>query len=126
MLINAVGNDVFKKTVYDKLVTKVNAIPNGHIFVDSQSIQRRNSTWEVGRDFIDFEKRIHVEIMTSIWRGNLNVDSTFKVDEKLMSFPRGFFYVVWMSNRRNCFNAVSFLSFSNIFCCGSLFYANLV
>ena len=44
MLINVVDNDVFKKTVYDKLVTKVNAIPNGHIFVDSQSIRRRNST----------------------------------------------------------------------------------
>ena len=44
MLINLVDNDVFKITVYDKLVTKVNATPNGHIFVNSQSIQRRNST----------------------------------------------------------------------------------
>ena len=44
-------------------------LPNGHIFVDSPSIRRRNSTWKVRRDFIDFERRIHVEIMTSIRRG---------------------------------------------------------
>ena len=43
-------------------------IPNGHIFVDSPSIRRRNSTWKVRRDFIDFERQIHVEIMTLIRR----------------------------------------------------------
>ena len=77
--------------------------PNGHIFVDSPSIWRRNSTWKVRRDFIDFERRIHVEIMTSIRCGNFDVNSIFKIDEILMSFPRGFFCVVSTSNRRNCF-----------------------
>ena len=65
--------------------------PNGYIFVDSPSIRCRNSTRKVRRDFIDFERRIHVEIMTSIRRGNFDVDSTFKVDELSMSSPCGFF-----------------------------------
>ena len=43
--------------------------PNGHIFIDSPSIPRRNSSWKIRRYFIDFERRIHVEIMTSIRRG---------------------------------------------------------
>ena len=43
--------------------------PNGHIFVDSPSIRHRNSTWKVRGNYIDFERRIHVEIMTSIRRG---------------------------------------------------------
>ena len=68
--------------------------PNGHRFVDSPSFQRRNSTWKVRPDFINFETRIHMEIMTSIWRGNFDVDSTFKIDEISMSSPGGFFYVV--------------------------------
>ena len=69
-------------------------LPNGHIFVNSQSIRRRNSTWKVRGNYIDFERRIHVEIMTSIRRGYFDVDSTFKIDEILMSSPRGFLYVV--------------------------------
>ena len=71
---------------------------NGHIFVDSPSIRRQNSTWKVRGNYIDFERRIHVEIMTSIRRGYFDVDSTFKIDEILMSSPRGFFYVVSTSN----------------------------
>ena len=82
---------------------KNNKLPNGHIFVDSPSVRRLTSTWKVRRDLIDFEKRIHVEIMTSIRCGNFNVDPTLKIDEISMIFPRGFFYVVSMSNRRNCF-----------------------
>ena len=39
-----------------------------------------------------------MEIMTSMSRGSFNVDSTFKIDEISMSFPRMFFYVVSMSN----------------------------
>ena len=54
--------------------------PNGHILVDSPSIRRRYSTWKIRQNFIDFERRIHVEIMTSIRRGNFEVDSTFKID----------------------------------------------
>ena len=46
---------------------------------------------------------IQVEIITLIWRGNFNVDSTFKIDKISMSFPRGIFYVVSMSNRLNFF-----------------------
>ena len=43
-----------------------------------------------------------MEIIKSIRRGNFYVDWTFKIDEILMSFPRGFFYAVSMSNRGNC------------------------
>ena len=87
-------------------------LPNGHILVDSPSIRRRNSTWKVRRNYIDFERRIHVEIMTSIRRGNFDVDLTFKIDEISMSSLRGFFYVVSTSNRRNfctrCFHSIIF------------------
>ena len=83
---------------------------NGHIFVDLPSIRRRNSTWNVGRDFINFERRIYVETITSIRRGNFDVDLTFKIDKILMSFPRGFFYVVSTSNQCNfctrCFHSI--------------------
>ena len=84
--------------------------PNGHIFVDSPSIRRRNSTWKVCRDFIDFERRIHLEIMTSIRRGNFRVDSTFKIDEISMSSQREFFYVVstsnWHNFRTHCLHSI--------------------
>ena len=72
--------------------------PNGHIFVDLSSIRRRNSPWKVRQNYIDFERRIYVEIMTSIRCGNFDVDSTFKIDKISMSSPRGFFYVVSTSN----------------------------
>ena len=84
--------------------------PNGHIFVDSPSIRRRNSTWKVLRKHIDFERRIHVEVMISIRRGNFYVDSSFKIDKTSMSVPRGFFYVISTSDRRNfctrCFHCI--------------------
>ena len=70
---------------------------------DTKWTHLRNTTWKVRRDFIDFERRIYVEIMTPTRRRNFSVDSAFKMDEISMSFPRGFFYVVSMSNRRNCF-----------------------
>ena len=83
---------------------------NGHIFVDLPSIRRRNSTWKVHRNYIDFERRIHVEIMTSIRHGNFDVDSTFKIDEISMGSSRGFFYVISTSNRSNfctrCFHCI--------------------
>ena len=86
--------------------------PNGHIFVDSPSTRRRNSTWKVRGNYIDFERRIHVEIMTSIRRGYFDVDSTFKIDEISMNSPRRFFYVFSTSNRRNfcthCFHSIIF------------------
>ena len=75
--------------------------PNGHIFVDSPSIRRRNFTWKVRGNYINFERRIYVEIMKSIRRGHFDVDSTFKIDEISMSSPRGFFYFVLTSNWRN-------------------------
>ena len=46
--------------------------PNGHIFVDSPSIGRQNSTWEVLQDFMDFERWTHVQIITSIWLWSYN------------------------------------------------------
>ena len=85
-------------------------VPNGHILVDSPSIRRRNSTWKVRRNDIDFKRRIHVEIMTSIRSGNFDLDSTFKIDEISMNSLRGFFDVVSTSNRRNfctrCFHCI--------------------
>ena len=86
--------------------------PNGHIFVDSPSIRRRNSTWKVCENYIDFERQIHVEIMTSIRRGNFDMDSTFKIDVISMSSPRRFFCVASTSNRHNfctrCFHSIIF------------------
>ena len=97
---------------FNMCLTIVWALPNGHIFVDSPSIRRRNFTWKVRGNHIEFERRIHVEIMTSIWRGYFDVDSTFKIDEISMSSPRGFFYGVSTSNRRNfctrCFHSIIF------------------
>ena len=85
-------------------------VPSGHILVDSPSIRRRNSTWKVRRNDINFEGGIHMEIMTSIRRENFDLDSTFKIDEILMSFPRGFFNIVLTSNGRNfctrCFHCI--------------------
>ena len=67
-------------------------------------------------NYINFERRINVEIMASIRRGYFDVDSTFKIDEISMSSPRGFFYVVSTSNRRNfctrCFYSIISLTFS--------------
>ena len=86
------------------------ALPDGHIFIDSPSIRRRNSTWKVRGNYIDFERRIHVEIMTSIRHGHSDVDSTFKIDEILMSSSRGFSYVGSTLSRRNfcirCFHSI--------------------
>ena len=89
--------------------------PNGHIFVDSPFTRRQNSTWIVCGNNIDFERRIHVEIMSSIRRRYFNVDSTFKIDEILMNSSREFFYVVSTLNRRNfctrCFHSIIFYHF---------------
>ena len=52
-----------------KLEARACKHPNGRIFVDLPSIRRQNSTWKVRENYIDFERRIHVEIMTSIRRG---------------------------------------------------------
>ena len=99
--------------------------PNGYISVDLPSIRRRNSTWKVRENYIDFERRIHVEIMTSIRRGYFDVDSTFKIDEISMSSPRGFFYVVSMSNRSNfCTRCFHFLTFSALGTYSKLFWFN--
>ena len=89
-------------------------IPNGHIFVDSLSIPRRNSTGKMRRYFIDFERRIHVEIMKSIQRG-----SHFQSHEISMRSPRGFFDAFSTSNRRNFCTRYYFHSV--IFCSRNLF-----
>ena len=103
LVLPKISKSVSTFKVKDGDKNKNNKLPYGHIFVDSPSVRRLTSTWKVRRDLIDFEKRIHVEIMTSIRCGNFNVDPTLKIDEISMIFPRGFFYVVSMSNRRNCF-----------------------
>ena len=108
-----------------KFLKPLRGQPNGHIFVDSPSILRRNSTWKVRENYIDFERRIHVEIMTSIRRGYFDVDSTFKIDEISMSSPRGFFYVISTSNRRNsCTRCFHFLTFSALGIYSKLFWYN--
>ena len=107
------------------LTNSIWSVPNGHIFVDSPSIRRRNSTWKIRGNYIDFERRIHVEIMTSIRRGYFDVDSTFKIDEISMSSPRGFFYVVSASNRRNfCTRCFHFITFSALGTYSKLFWYN--
>ena len=92
--------------------------PNGHILVDSPSIRFRNSTGKVCRNYINFERRIHVEIITSIRHGNFDVDSTFKIDKISMSSPRGIDVTSVL--------AVSIVLFPNIFCSGNLFEAILI
>ena len=90
----------------------VEALPNGHISVDSPSTRRWYSTWKACGNYIDPERRIHAEIMTSIRRGYLDEDSTFKIVKISMSSPCGLFYVVSMSNRSNfctcCFHSLTF------------------
>ena len=64
-----------------------------------------------------FERRINMETMTSIQRGNFDVDLPFKIDEISMIFSMSF-------RRRIDVTAVvdvSIVSFSNIFCSGILF-----
>ena len=95
--------------------------PNGHIFVDATSIPRRTSTWKVRQNSIDFERQIHVETVTSIRRGNFNVDSNFKINKISMSFPRGFFISFRCQFDVTALLAVSFLSFWNNFYSGNLF-----
>ena len=84
--------------------------PNGQIFVDSLLIRRQNSMRKVCQDFINFERRIRMEIVTSIRSENFDVDLTFKIDEILMISPLGFFYVALTSNRCNycirCFYSI--------------------
>ena len=103
-------------------------LPNGHIFVDSPSIQRQNSTRKVRGNYIEFERPIHVEIMASIRHGSFDVDSTFKIDEISMSSPRGLFYVVSTSNRRkstySLFLFYHFLTFSALGTYSKLFWYN--
>ena len=41
-------------------------ISNGHIFLNSSSSRRQNSTWKVRRSYLESERRIYVGIMTSI------------------------------------------------------------
>ena len=76
--------------------------------MDTSSSIRHRFDVEIPRgkfvEMTDFERWIHVEIMTSIRSGNFDMDSTFKLDEISMSSPRGFFDVVSKSNRRNFCN----------------------
>ena len=70
--------------------------------MDTSSSIRHRFDVEIPRgkfvEMTDFERRIHVEIMTSIRRGNFDLDSTFKIDEITLSFPRGYFDIVSTSN----------------------------
>ena len=102
------------------------ALPNGHIFVNSPSIGRRNSTWKVRGNYIHFERRTHVENMTSIRSVYFDVDSTFHIEEISMNSPRGFFFIVLTSSRRNlytcCFHSIYFVTFSVLGTYSKLFW----
>ena len=68
---------------------------NENIFVGSPSTRHRNSTSKVMsyiacRYFIDYKRRIHIKKLTLIRRGQLDIDSTFKIDKTSISFPRFF------------------------------------
>ena len=56
------------------------------------SIRRQNkiekSTWRTHRYFVDFERRIHVEMSTSNRFHNFHLDSPFKIDVISTNFPR--------------------------------------
>ena len=52
----------------------------------SSSIRRRNSSWKFRRNYIGFERRIHVEIMTSIRRGNFDFQNRRNIDEFYVDF----------------------------------------
>ena len=67
-----------------------------------------------------------MEIMTSIRRGYFDVDLTFKIDEISMSSPRGFFYGVSTSNRRNFFPFYYFLTYSTLGTYSKLYYSGLI
>ena len=71
-----------KKSVMDSYFGS-NLQHNGHILIDSPMTRRQNSTGNVRvrGNYSNFEGRIHVEIMTSIQRGNFEVVSAFKVDK---------------------------------------------
>ena len=64
---------------------------NGHIFIDLASIRRRNSTLKVRRDFIDFDTRIHMEVMTSIRGGNFDVEFDFQNQRNIDEFSMWIF-----------------------------------
>ena len=95
--------------------------PNGHIFVYSQSIRRRKSVWKVHQKEIDFERRTHVETMSSIRRGNFDVDSTFKIVEISIVLPVDFSTLFRCQIDITSVRAVSTDSFPNIFCSGKVF-----
>ena len=98
-----------------------NKRPNGHILIDSPSIRRRNSTWKVRRNYIDFERRIHVEIMTSIRRGNVDVVRLSKSTKYRWVFHVDFSTLFQRRIDVTSALAVSIVSFPNIFCSGNLF-----
>ena len=78
--------------ILDILLRLFHCAPNGHISrlaIDSTS---KFPLWK-----LHFERRIHVERMLSIRRGQLNVNSILEIDEILMSCPEGFFDVVSQS-----------------------------
>ena len=52
------------------------------------SIRRQNDIEKSHRYFVDFERRIYVEIFTSNRCHNFQVDSTFKIDVISTDFPR--------------------------------------
>ena len=85
--------------------------------MDTSSSIRHRFDVEIPRgkfvEMTDFERRIHVEIMTSIRRGNFDMDSTFKLDEISMSSPRRIDVTSVI--------AESIVLFRNISCSGNLF-----
>ena len=103
---------------FQQYIFKNNLPANGYIFIDSPLIRRQNSMRKVHWNYINFERRIHEEIMTSIQSGNFYMDSTLKLTK--------YWWVLQvdssMSFRRRIgitsVPAVSIVSFPNILCSG--------
>ena len=93
--------------------------------MDTSSSIRHRFDVEIPRgkfvEMTDFERRIHVEIMTSIRRGNFDVDSTLKSTKYRWVFQVDFSTLFRRWIDLTSVFAVSIVLFPNIFCSGNLF-----
>ena len=83
--------------------------PNGHIFVDAPSVRRRNSTWKVCENYIDFERQIHVEIMTSF---GVEISTWIRLCELSLSYS-GIMLTQWKFNDIDVITHIGTISFEN-------------
>ena len=94
----------FKSYFMDEILSlkdEIKAYP-----MDTSSSIRHRFDFEIPRrKFVEITSILKGESTWKLWSircGHFDVDSTFKIDEISMNSPRGFFYIVSTSNRRNC------------------------